>query len=73
MTGCKTGKVRFNTVEEALRRLKQISRNPRNKAPVRHYPCEECHGYHLTSQPGHNEKYRPIIMKKEFAKYLHHE
>jgi hypothetical protein len=70
MHGCKSGKVRFETEEEALHALKMIARKPRKRVPVRMYYCPFCTGIHLTSRDGHNGKIREIKMSKEFEKYI---
>lgn len=68
MTKCKTGKRRFNEETDAQEALKVIHKHPRERVPIRIYPCNECHGYHLTSRPKRfNGK---VIKNKAFEKYL---
>lgn len=68
----KTGKVRYNTYDDAHADLIKIKKTPgTNKKPVRIYPCAMCEGYHLTSASGET-KVRPAILKhaKAFAKFI---
>lgn len=42
----------FETEKSANKRLKNIWTMPnKGKKPIRHYQCELCHKYHLTSKP----------------------
>lgn len=45
-------KKRYRDHAEAVRALHNIATNgdKRQKNPRRVYPCDNCHGYHLTSQ-----------------------
>lgn len=48
---CPTGKIRFATLEAAELRLLEIEREPSTaRIPSRAYACNDCGGFHLTSQ-----------------------
>jgi hypothetical protein len=47
-----SGKVRFESMQSAERMMAQMVLDRRAKyAPCRAYRCDECGGWHLTSQP----------------------
>lgn len=54
---CHTGKIRYRTEEEAYKAIKLASRDEereaRERKPIRAYPCDDCHGWHLTSREYH--------------------
>jgi hypothetical protein len=48
---CPTRKKRFRDHEAAVQALRRTSRpdDGRDRKPTRAYPCDRCHGWHLTS------------------------
>lgn len=46
-----TGKLRYQTMESAKRRLAHLLLRVPGHYPCRAYPCEHCGGWHLTSRP----------------------
>lgn len=53
--GNSCGKTRYRTSAKAQRALTNVRRyghrDPDGKKPARAYPCPDCHGWHLTSDP----------------------
>lgn len=48
---CDSGKVRYRSNEQAtLALLKIQGGDRRDRTPIRVYACDDCGGYHLTSQ-----------------------
>lgn len=71
-TKCKrSGKDRYNTENEALKRLNALSKTNRSRKPVGCYPCRYCRGFHLTSKVNKAElKQKDIPHPELFEKYL---
>ena len=50
-SSCPTGKNRWATAEDAEAEIVRIrATTDRAQVPVRAYPCDQCAGWHLTSQ-----------------------
>lgn len=53
-----TGKARFKSETQAMRRLQQILSNPApGRKPVRAHYCSDCAGWHLTSMKAGDGRY----------------
>jgi hypothetical protein len=72
MTGCKSGKDRYKTEDEALKVMRRIRsrHSDRDKLPGRVYHCHHCNGFHLTSKNPNQRKKERVIRNVAFKQYL---
>jgi hypothetical protein len=72
MKGCKSGKDRYKTEDDALKAMRRIRswHSERERLPGRVYHCHLCNGFHMTSKNPNQGKKERVIRNVAFKRFL---